>query len=62
MKTFKLRLQDATHAMDIPGVTSFVGEDESGSFGILADHARLMTTLVIGMAVPGPAGCRAVFQ
>jgi len=50
MKTFSLRLQDATRAEEITGVTSFVGEDASGSFGILADHARFMTTLVIGLA------------
>ena len=50
MKSFTLRLQDATRAQDIAGVTSFVGEDASGSFGILAGHARLMTTLVIGLA------------
>ena len=50
MKPFTLRLQDATRAQDIAGVTSFVGEDASGSFGILAGHARFMTTLVIGLA------------
>lgn len=50
MKTFTLRLQDATRAEDITGVTSFVGEDASGSFGILASHARMMTSLVIGLA------------
>ncbi len=27
-----------------------MGEDRSGSFGILAGHARLMTTLVMGLA------------
>jgi len=32
------------------GVTSFVGEDASGSFGILAGHARMMATLMIGLA------------
>ena len=50
MKTFTLRLQDATHAQEITGVTSFVGEDASGSFGVLADHARMMTSLIIGLA------------
>lgn len=50
MKTFTLRLQDATHAEDIRGVTSFIGEDGSGSFGILAGHARMMTALVMGLA------------
>jgi F-type H+-transporting ATPase subunit epsilon len=50
VNTFSLKLQDATHAEEISGVSSFVGEDVSGSFGILAGHARLMTTLVIGLA------------
>lgn len=50
MKAFTLRLQDATHAEEITGVTSFVGEDASGSFGILAGHARMMTCLIVGLA------------
>lgn len=50
MNTFVLRLQEATRSQDIDGVTSFVGEDESGSFGILAGHARTMTVLTIGLA------------
>lgn len=50
MKTFTLLIQDATHAEKIEDVSSFVGEDVSGSFGILADHTRMMTTLVMGLA------------
>ena len=50
MKHFTLRLQDATGAEDISEVSSFVGEDSSGSFGILAGHARTMTSLVTGLA------------
>lgn len=50
MKSFTLRLQDATRSEDIGGVTSFVGEDASGSFGIQAGHARLMAILKIGLA------------
>ena len=50
MKTFTLKLQDATRSEQITGVTSFVGEDASGSFGILAGHARIMTSLIIGLA------------
>lgn len=50
MNSFTLALHDATHAERISGVTSFVGEDASGSFGILAGHARMMTSLVIGLA------------
>jgi F-type H+-transporting ATPase subunit epsilon len=50
MKTFTLVIQDATHVEKIEGVSSFVGEDKSGSFGILANRARLMTILVMGLA------------
>lgn len=50
MNTFTLELHDATRSEEIKDVTSFVGEDNSGSFGILAGHARLMTSLVIGLA------------
>ncbi len=50
MKTFALVLQDATRTQRIERVTSFVGEDDSGSFGILAGHARMMTSLVFGLA------------
>ena len=50
MKTFRLRLQDATQAEEISGVTSFVGEDASGSFGILAGHGRMIAVLVTGLA------------
>ncbi len=50
MKTFSLQLQDSTRSEEIAGVTSFVGEDVSGSFGIQAGHARMMTVLIIGLA------------
>ncbi len=50
MKTFTLVLHDATRSQKIKDVTSFVGEDISGSFGILAGHARMMTSLIIGLA------------
>ena len=50
MRSFTLRLQDARHTEDITDITSFVGEDSSGSFGILAGHATLMTCLIIGLA------------
>ena len=50
MKSFTLRLQDAMQGQEIEGVTSFVGEDASGSFSILAGHARMMTMLIIGLA------------
>ncbi len=50
MNSFTLQLQDATRAETITGVSSFVGEDASGSFGILAGHARMMASLIIGLA------------
>lgn len=50
MRSFTLHLHDSTQSEHIDGVTSFVGEDGSGSFGILANHARMMTTLVYGLA------------
>ncbi|HET7438675.1 MAG TPA: hypothetical protein VFJ56_04200 [Nitrospira sp.] len=50
MKSFVLHLQDTTHYERIDQVLSFVGQDDSGLFGILADHARLMTVLAFGLA------------
>jgi F-type H+-transporting ATPase subunit epsilon len=50
MHTFTLYLQDAIHSEQIDKVESFVGEDASGSFGILAGHGRMMTSLVFGLA------------
>ena len=50
MKAFTLYLQDPLHTERIEDVTSFVGEDASGSFGILAGHTRFMTSLVFGLA------------
>ena len=50
MKSFSLLLQDASHAKEFTGITSFVGEDASGSFGILSSHARMMTSLVMGLS------------
>ena len=49
MKTFVLRLQDATHGEEFSDVTCFAGEDSSGSFSILANHARFITALTIGL-------------
>ncbi|HEY7163244.1 MAG TPA: F0F1 ATP synthase subunit epsilon [Candidatus Binatia bacterium] len=49
MNTFVLHLQSATQYERIETVTSFVGSDDSGSFGILAGHARMMTLLAFGL-------------
>ena len=50
MNTFSLHLLSATEQQEVEGVTSFVGEDASGSFGIQAGHCRTMTSLVFGLA------------
>jgi F-type H+-transporting ATPase subunit epsilon len=50
MKTFAVELHSATSSERLTGVTSFAGEDESGSFGLLANHARMMTYLNFGLA------------
>ena len=50
LKPFVIHLQDATHHDQIDGVVSFVGRDRSGSFGILADHQRMMTVVSFGLS------------
>jgi len=50
MNAFVLHLQSATQYERIDTVECFVAQDASGSFGILAGHARCMTTLVFGLA------------
>lgn len=49
MNTFSLQLYDAMQQQRIENVTSFVGEDSTGGFGLQAHHARFMTTLVFGL-------------
>ncbi|MBU2847638.1 MAG: F0F1 ATP synthase subunit epsilon [Acidithiobacillus ferriphilus] len=50
MRMFTLVLSSATRSERIGEVLSFVGEDASGSFGILAGHGRMMTILAPGLA------------
>lgn len=50
MKSFVLHLQDTTRYERIDRVLSFVGQDDSGLFGILANHERMMTVLAFGLA------------
>ena len=45
----RFQLQSATRQLTIESLRSFVGEDSSGRFGILAGHERFMTTLVFGL-------------
>jgi F-type H+-transporting ATPase subunit epsilon len=47
---FVLHLQDAFGSERVDDVESFVGADASGSFGLLAGHARFMTSLTFGLA------------
>lgn len=50
MNMFTLHLQSATQGETIEGVTTFVAQDASGSFGLLVGHERLMTSLPFGLA------------
>jgi len=50
MSGFPLVLRGAGRSERIEGVTSFVGEDASGSFGIQPHHTRFMTVLNFGLA------------
>ena len=50
MSTFTLCLYSATQTEHIDGVRAFIGVDASGSFGLLAGHARLITALRFGLA------------
>jgi len=50
MNGFAVLLLAADRSERIDGVTGFVGEDRSGSFGLLAGHERFMTVLRYGLA------------
>ncbi len=50
MNTFVMYLQSATQYERIENIISFVAEDDSGSFGILSGHTRMMTLLSFGLA------------
>jgi len=50
MNVFTLLLRDYQHQQRFEDTVSFVGEDNSGSFGVLAQHTRMMTALVFGLA------------
>lgn len=50
LSSFTLNLQDAFHHERFDRVESFVGEDGSGSFGILANHDRFMTSMSVGLS------------
>ena len=50
MSGFSVHLQGATQYERLDDVVSFVGEDASGSFGLMKGHGRFVTTLVFGLA------------
>jgi len=50
MSGFALELNGATRSERIEDVRSFVGEDASGQFGVLANRSRMATVLVFGLA------------
>jgi F-type H+-transporting ATPase subunit epsilon len=50
MSDFTMIVRASTGSQTFRNVNSFVGEDASGSFGIMAGHARAMTYLPAGLA------------
>lgn len=50
MQTFTLTLRDSEQARTLEDAVSFVGEDSSGSFGLMANHTPYMTLLSFGLA------------
>ena len=50
MNQFTLHLQAATKYEEINNITSFVGQDLAGKFGLMANHERFITTLEFGLA------------
>lgn len=49
MNDFTLHLQSAREYKKISHVSSFVGKDLTGKFGLMANHERLVTTLTFGL-------------
>ena len=49
VNSFTLNIHAATASERFTDVCSFVGEDASGSFGLMAGHARFMTSLLFGL-------------
>jgi F-type H+-transporting ATPase subunit epsilon len=50
VNAFSLQLLGANGLERIEGVTSFVAEEASGSFGVLAGHVPMMAALTPGLA------------
>lgn len=49
MNTFKLHLQSSLRYEKIDNIISFTGKDASGSFSIMANAERFMTSLEFGL-------------
>jgi F-type H+-transporting ATPase subunit epsilon len=45
-----MHLESTTQYEQVANVISFIGEDDSGSFGVLPGHARMMTLLRFSLA------------
>ena len=50
MNTFRVELLAGDRGETVEDVAGFVGEDASGSFGLLAGHEHVMTVLGLGLA------------
>ncbi|MBL8348463.1 MAG: F0F1 ATP synthase subunit epsilon [Rubrivivax sp.] len=50
MNTFRVQLLATDRGQTLDDVASFVGEDETGSFGLMAHHVRFITVLTFGLA------------
>lgn len=50
VNSFSVKLQSAIQHERFDNVVSFVGEDASGSFGLMKGHARFVTALEFGLA------------
>jgi F-type H+-transporting ATPase subunit epsilon len=50
MTGFTVQLQSANQYERLEEVVSFIGEDASGSFGLMKGHGRFITALVFGLA------------
>ena len=50
MRTFAVTLLDGRGAERFDSVVEFIGADASGSFGLLAGHARFVSVLRYGLA------------
>lgn len=50
VNTFEMALRSPIAEETVTGVSDFIGEDATGSFGLRARHEAFMTVLVFGLA------------